>query len=130
MDLRSLVTPVESVLRATRPKVLQAYRREADPARFKDDGSAITDLDHELERDISAALLQLDDTWGVYGEESGTIRAGTPAAIMPSGTCTPSATTDPAAITAPRPITLPLSSFAPMPISVPSPTVQPWSRAQ
>jgi myo-inositol-1(or 4)-monophosphatase len=78
MDLRSLVTPIESVLRATRPKVLQAYRREAAPARFKDDGSAITDLDHELERDISAALLQLDDTWGVCGEESGTIRAGTP----------------------------------------------------
>ncbi len=77
-DWQSLVTPVESALRATRPKVLAAYRREADPARFKDDGSAITDLDLELERDLASALLPLDPSWGLYGEESGTMREGSP----------------------------------------------------
>ncbi len=79
MDLQALVDPVEAALRATRAKVLAAYRSEAAPERFKDDGSAVTDLDFELERDLAEALLPLDAAWGLRGEESGWIREGEPA---------------------------------------------------
>ena len=77
-DLAALAPPVERALRATRAKVLAAYRSKADPERFKDDGSAVTDLDLELERDLAAALMDLEPSWGVQGEESGTMRPGSP----------------------------------------------------
>ncbi len=78
MDLKALVAPVEAAMRATRQKVLDAYRSQADPERFKQDGSPVTDLDLELERDLAAALLPLEPSWGLFGEESGTLREGTP----------------------------------------------------
>jgi len=78
MNLAALIAPVEASMRGTRAKVLAAYRSLADPVRFKEDGSAVTDLDLELERDLSAALLPLDPRWGLKGEESGLLREGSP----------------------------------------------------
>lgn len=78
MDLPAFAPSVEEAMRATRAKVLSAYRRAADPERFKDDGSAVTDLDLELERDLAAVLMDLDTSLGIRGEESGTLRKGSP----------------------------------------------------
>ena len=77
-DYAELAAPVEAALRATRETVLQAYRAVADPERFKDDGSAVTDLDLALEAQLAEALLPLDDRWGLHGEESGSMREGNP----------------------------------------------------
>lgn len=77
-DPASLAAPVEAALRATRDTVLAAYRAVADPERFKDDGSAITDLDLALEARLAEALLPLDASFGLHGEESGRMRDGTP----------------------------------------------------
>ena len=77
-DYAALAAPVEAALRATRPVVLEAYRAVADPERFKDDGSAVTDLDLALEARLAEALLPLDERFGLHGEESGRMRAGTP----------------------------------------------------
>lgn len=44
----------------------------------KEDGTVVTDLDHELESRIADALLALDADWGVTGEEGGGLRSGSP----------------------------------------------------
>ena len=77
-DPASLAAPVEAALRATRQTVLDAYRAVADPERFKDDGSAVTDLDLALEAQLGEALMPLDETFGLHGEESGLMREGSP----------------------------------------------------
>jgi myo-inositol-1(or 4)-monophosphatase len=77
-DLAALAEPVERALRGTRATVLAAYRATADAERFKDDGSAVTDLDLALEKQIGDALLPLDPSYGLYGEESGLMRDGSP----------------------------------------------------
>lgn len=77
-DPAALAAPVEAALRATRATVLEAYRAVADPERFKDDGSAVTDLDLALEAQLAEALLPLDDAFGLRGEESGRMREGNP----------------------------------------------------
>lgn len=77
-DYAALAAPVEQALRATRTQVLAAYRAVADPERFKDDGSAVTDLDLALEAELAAALLPLDSRYGLHGEESGVLRPGNP----------------------------------------------------
>lgn len=78
IDPASLAAPVEAALRGTRARVLEAYRAGADPERFKQDGSAVTDLDLELEGVLAKALLPLDETLGMHGEESGVLRGGSP----------------------------------------------------
>ncbi|MDA1195452.1 MAG: hypothetical protein O2894_09745 [Planctomycetota bacterium] len=78
MTYADLAAPIERALRATRARVLEAYRALPAPARFKDDGSAITDLDLALEKVLAADLMPLDPSFGVHGEESGVLRAGSP----------------------------------------------------
>lgn len=77
-DHAELAAPVEAALRATRETVLEAYRAIADPERFKDDGSAVTDLDLALEARLADALLPLEASFGLHGEESGVLREGSP----------------------------------------------------
>ncbi len=77
-DYAALATPVEKALRGTRAQVLEAYRAIADPERFKDDGSSVTDLDLALEAVLAEALMPLDASYGMHGEESGTMREGSP----------------------------------------------------
>ncbi len=78
IDFAALAEPVERALRGTRETVLAAYRATAEDERFKDDGSAVTDLDLALEAQIGAALLPLDARYGLHGEESGLMREGSP----------------------------------------------------
>ncbi len=79
MEIQDLVEPIEAALRATRPRVQAAFARAPDPERFKEDGTAVTDLDLALEREIAEMLLTLEPAWGLFSEESGWLREGTPA---------------------------------------------------
>lgn len=76
MSYADLAAPVEAAMRATRPKVLAAYRKAPGRPRFKEDGSAVTDLDTELETQLGETLMALDGTFGLRGEESGWMRKG------------------------------------------------------
>ena len=78
MTYADLAAPVEAALRATRDTVLTAYRTQPGPAEFKQDGSAVPDLDRELESTLGDALMALDPSFGLVGEETGEIRAGSP----------------------------------------------------
>lgn len=77
-DYAAYAPIVEAAMRATRPRVMDAYREPPGDTRFKEDGSAVTDLDVALERELGAILMDIDPAFGVYGEESGELRAGTP----------------------------------------------------
>jgi myo-inositol-1(or 4)-monophosphatase len=77
-DLTRLAEPVEAAMRATRAEVLRAWRAVAEPEEFKADGTAVTDLDRTLEKQLAAALLPLDGAYGLVSEESGPLREGNP----------------------------------------------------
>lgn len=77
-DYASYAPTIEAAMRATRPRVLAAYREPAEAAQFKEDGSAVTELDLALERELGGHLMAIDPAFGVYGEESGVLRAGAP----------------------------------------------------
>jgi myo-inositol-1(or 4)-monophosphatase len=77
-EYADLAGPVEVALRATRARVQEAFAEAPSPERFKEDGSVVTDLDHELEARLAETLLDLEPSWGLVGEESGEIRAGRP----------------------------------------------------
>ena len=74
----ALRAPVENAIRALQPSVLDAWRKPADAPMYKDDGSAITDLDLLLEERLAEPLLAIDEGFGLYSEEAGMIREGTP----------------------------------------------------
>lgn len=78
MDFARFAPAVEVAMRATHAPALAAYRSAPAPARFKDDGTAITDLDLLLERDLARALLPLDEAFGLVSEEAGEMRKGSP----------------------------------------------------
>lgn len=77
-DFARYAPAVEAALRATRTQVLAAYREPAGTTEFKEDGTAVTDLDRALEHELAEVLMSIDPAFGVYGEESGEMRAGTP----------------------------------------------------
>ena len=78
MDFDRFAPPIEAAMRATHAKALAAYREAPGPTRFKEDGTAVTDLDLELERVLARALLPLDDAFGLVSEEAGVMREGSP----------------------------------------------------
>jgi myo-inositol-1(or 4)-monophosphatase len=73
-----LAAPVGEALRALRAQVVEAFRAPPDAERYKDDGSAITDLDTALEARLAEALLALEPSFGLLSEEAGRLREGTP----------------------------------------------------
>lgn len=77
-DLTRLAGPVEDAMRATRSHVLRAWGETAGPTQFKDDGTAVTDLDTALEKQLAEVLLALDPGFGLYSEEAGLMRKGSP----------------------------------------------------
>ncbi|MDJ0974577.1 MAG: inositol monophosphatase family protein [Planctomycetota bacterium] len=77
MNVPAYAADIEHALRATRPVVEAAFAAPAS-SRRKADGSVVTDLDLALEEVLANTLLELDSGWGIVGEESGEIRAGTP----------------------------------------------------
>ena len=77
MSAPAYAADIEQALRATRSVVREAFAAPV-ASRHKADGSVVTDLDLELEDVLASTLLDLDPTWGIVGEESGEIRAGTP----------------------------------------------------
>lgn len=77
-DPTLLAAPVEAAMRATRALVLRAWREPAGRTRFKQDGTAVTRLDTALERELAAALLPLDERFGLFSEEAGLLRNGRP----------------------------------------------------
>ncbi len=77
-DFAAYAPTVEAAMRATRPQVLAAYHEPAGETAFKEDGTAVTDLDVALEQELGAVLMKIDPAFGVYGEESGTLREGSP----------------------------------------------------
>lgn len=78
VDAESLVPEIERAFRATREVVLEAFRRPEERPSRKEDGTVVTELDHELEGRLSRALLDLDARWGLFGEEGGVLREGSP----------------------------------------------------
>jgi myo-inositol-1(or 4)-monophosphatase len=79
MNLTDYAPLLEAAMRATRPRVLADFAMpQVGPTKRKEDGSAVTELDTALEREIGGVLLGLDSTFGVIGEESGELRAGSP----------------------------------------------------
>lgn len=77
-DWAALRAPVEAALRALRPVVQEAFRALPATPAFKEDGSAITALDYELERRLLDPLLAIDASFGLFSEEAGVVREGTP----------------------------------------------------
>lgn len=65
-------------MRSIRAPVRRAYEQPAAVEQFKEDGSAITALDRELEQRLAPRLLALDPTFGLWSEEGGWLREGTP----------------------------------------------------
>jgi myo-inositol-1(or 4)-monophosphatase len=79
LDVEALVPELERTFRGVRDVARSAFRAAPSRPGRKEDGTVVTALDHELESRLAAALLALDDDWGVVGEEGGTLRAGNPA---------------------------------------------------
>jgi myo-inositol-1(or 4)-monophosphatase len=77
-DHTKVLPPIERALRGLRAEIVEAFRAPAAPADRKSDGSAVTELDHRLERAMARVLLDLDPAFGVRGEESGVWREGNP----------------------------------------------------
>ncbi len=77
-DFAAFAPPIEAALRSLRPEVLAAFAAPPSPERRKVDGSPVTSLDLLLEARLSDALLALEPSFGVRGEESGVLREGRP----------------------------------------------------
>ena len=77
-----LAAPVGAALRAARSRIAAVFERPEATARTKADGSTVTDLDVELERSIGEALLAIEPTFGLRGEEGALVREGNPVWVL------------------------------------------------
>ena len=75
-DLAALRPEIERIFRGAREPARRAFAEPPEPPRRKRDGTVVTPLDLELEERFATALLALDDSWGVRGEEGGHLSDG------------------------------------------------------
>lgn len=78
MNYADLAAPIEAAMRATRERALEAFASDRGGTMWKPDGSALTELDTDLEAQLSEVLLDIDPTFGLRGEEAGWVREGNP----------------------------------------------------
>ena len=77
-----LAKDVEAAFRSIRARVVEVFDQEPEARQLKLDGSVVTALDLELEATLAEALLALEPSFGLVGEESGTLRAGSPTWVL------------------------------------------------
>jgi len=77
-----LAEDVEAAFRSIRARVVEVFDQEPEARQLKLDGSVVTALDLELEAILAEALLALEPSFGLVGEEGGTLREGSPTWVL------------------------------------------------